>query len=219
MKKVLTLLACFLLLAGCSARAVPDWIKTSHNQLESYKKHYLQGGDHLAETNFLKAIEAIKSSGDFNLLQIAYLTRYAVQTSVLEGFDDLDYRRLEAIEPHPGNIHFHAFLKGAFDRVDEQYLPPQYRSFPRACKNGKQADVDRAIATMEDPLSRLIASGLAVQKQLYHETTLNAAIRTASEQGWKKALLVYLKKLRIFYESINDREKANVTQQRIDLIK
>lgn len=219
MKKVFYLLVCFVLLAGCSAKAVPDWIKTSHNQLESYKKHYLQGGDHLAETNFLKAIEAIKSSGDLHLLQIAYLTRYAVQTSVLEGFDDLDYRRLEAIEPHPENIHFHAFLQGAFDRVDEQYLPPQYRSFLHACKNGKQADVDRAIATMEDPLSRLIASGLAVQKQLYHETTLNAAIRTASEQGWKKALLVYLKKLRDFYGSGDDREKAGLTQQRIDLIK
>jgi hypothetical protein len=219
MKKVLTLLACFILLAGCSAKAVPDWIKTSHNQLESFKKHYLQGRDHLAETNFLKTIESIKSCGDLHLLQIAYLTRYAVQTSVLDSFDDLDYRRLEAIEPHPGNIHFHAFLKGAFDRVDEQTLPSQYRSFLRACKNRKQADVDRAIATMEDPLSRLIATGLAVQKQLYHETTLNAAIRTASEQGWKKALLVYLKKLRDFYVSINEQKKADVTQQRIDLIK
>jgi hypothetical protein len=219
MKKVLTLLACFILLAGCSAKAVPDWIKTSHNQLESFKKHYLQGRDHLAETNFLKTIESIKSCGDLHLLQIAYLTRYAVQTSVLEGFDDLDYRWLEAIEPHPENIHFHAFLKGAFDRVDEQYLPPQYRSFLRACKNGKQADVDRTITTMEDPLSRLIAAGLAVQKQLYHEKTINTAIQTASEQGWKKALLVYLEKLRDFYGSRDDCEKAGLTQQRIDLIK
>lgn len=219
MKKVLYLLACFLLLAGCSTKAVPDWIKTSHNQLESYKKHFLLGRDRLAEISFQKTVSEIKSSGDLRLLQIVYLTRYALQVAILESFDDQDYRRLEAIEPHPENIHFHAFLKGAFDRVDEQYLPPQYRPFLRACKNGKQADADRAIATMEDPLSRLIASGLAVQKQLYHETTLNAAIRTASEQGWKKALLVYLKKLRDFYASTNEQKKADVTQQRIDLIK
>ena len=219
MKKVFYLLACFLLLAGCSTKAVPDWIKASHNQLESFKKHYLQGRDHLAEINFKKAIDEIKSSGDLHLLQIAYLTRYAVQGSVLEGFDDLEYLRLAAVEPHSENVHFHAFLKGAFDRVDEQTLPQQYRSFLRACKNGKQVEIDNAIAAIEDPLSKLIAAGLAVHKQLYHETTLNAAIRMASEQGWKKALLVYLKKLRIFYESINDREKADITQQRIDLIK
>jgi hypothetical protein len=103
--------------------------------------------------------------------------------------------------------------------VDEQYLPQQYRSFLRACKNGKQADVDRTIEAIEDPLSRLIASGLAVQKQLYRETTFNTAIQTASEQGWKKALLVYLKKLRDFYASINELKKADGTQQKIDLIK
>jgi hypothetical protein len=219
MKKVFYLLACFLLLAGCSTKAVPDWIKTSHNQLESFKKYYLQGGDHLAEINFKKAIEAIKSSGDLHLLQIAYLTRYAVQSSVLEGFDDLEYLRLAAVEPHSENVHFHAFLKGAFDRVDEQYLPQQYRSFLRACKNGKQVEIDNAIEAIEDPLSRLIAAGLAVHKQLYCETTLNAAIRIASEQGWKKALMIYLKKLRDFYASINELKKADGTQQKIDLIK
>jgi len=219
MKKVFYLMACFLLLAGCSTKAVPDWIKTSHNQLESFKKYYLQGRDHLAETSFFKAIEAIKSSGDLHLLQIAHLTRYAVQSSVLEGFDDLEYLRLAAVEPHSENVHFHAFLKGAFDRVDEQILPQQYRSFLRACKNGKQVEIDNAIAVIEDPQSRLIASALAVQKRLYHEKTLNTAIQTASEQGWKKALLVYLKKLRDFYVSINEQKKADVTQQRIDLIK
>ena len=219
MKKVFYLLACFLLLAGCSTKAVPDWIKASHHQLESYKKHSLQGRDRLAEISFHKTVSEIKSGGDLRLLQIAYLTRYALQAAVLESFDDQDYRKLEAVEPHPENIHFHAFLLGAFDRVDEQFLPPQYRQFLRACKNGKQSDIDLAITVIEDPLSRLIASGLAVKKQLYREQTINTAIQTASEQGWKKALLVYLEKLRDFYGSGGDREKAGLTQQRIDLIK
>ena len=219
MKKVLYFLACFLLLAGCSTKAVPDWIKTSHNQLESYKKHFLQGRDRLAEISFQKTVSEIKSGGDLRLLQIAYLTRYALQAAVLESFDDQDYRKLETVEPHPENISFHAFLQGAFDRVDEQSPPLQYRQFLRACKNGKQSDIDLAITAIEDPLSRLIASGLAVQKQFYHEGTLNTAIRTAAEQGWKKAILAYLKKLRDFYASTNEQKKADVTQQKIDLIK
>jgi hypothetical protein len=219
MKRIIYLLSCFVLLAGCSAKAVPDWIKTGQNQMESYKKHYLQGRDRLAEISFEQSVLEIKSSGDLRLLQIVYLSRDALRVAVLERFDDQDYRKLEAIELHPENIHFHAFLQGAFDRVDEQSLPPQYRPFLRACKNGKQLDIDLAITAIEDPLSRLIASGLAVQTQLYHEETLHTAIRTASEQGWKKALLVYLNKLRDSYASLNEQTKADVTQQRIDLIK
>jgi hypothetical protein len=218
MKKALYLLACLVLFAGCGGKPVPEWTKTSHNQLDSFKKQYLQGRDQLAESSFSDAIAAVKSSGDLHLLQIAYLTRYAVQSSVLEDFDDLDYLRLAAVEPHAGNVHFHAFLKGAFDRMDEGSLPRQYRSFLRACKNGNQAEIDNAIEAIEDPLSRLIASGLAVQKQLYHEKTLIAAIQTASGQGWKKALLVYLKRLRDFYREAGHHNKAAATQQRINLI-
>jgi hypothetical protein len=219
MKKIFYLLACFVLIAGCSARSVPAWIKTSHNQLESFKKHYLQGRNHRAEISFKKAIDEIKFSGDLRLLQIAYLTRYALHTAVLESFDDQDYRKQASVEPHPEHIHFHTFLLGAFDRVDEQFLSPQYRSFLRACKDGNPSDIDVAISAIEDPLSRLIASGLAVKKRLYREQTINTAIQTASEQGWKKALLVYLENLRDIYRSGGDREKASLTQQRIDLIK
>jgi hypothetical protein len=219
MKNIIYLLACLFLLAGCSAKAVPDWIKMGQNQMESYKKYYLQGQDRLAEISFEKSVSEIKSGGDLRLLQIVYLSRYALQVAVLESFDDQDYRKLEAVELHPENIHFHFFLQGAFDRVDEQFLPKQYRPFLRACKNGKQSDIDFTIAAIEDPLSRLIASGLAVQKQFYHDKTLHAAVQTAAEQGWKKALLVYLNKLRDFYASLNEQKKADVTQQRIDLIK
>lgn len=218
MKKFLYFLTCLLLLAGCGTKAVPDWIKTSHDQLESFKKQFLQGRDRLAEISFQRAVSEVKSGGDLQLLQIVYLTRYALHIAVLERFDDQDYRKLEAVESHPEKTHFHAFLKGAYDRVDEQSLSPQYRPFLRACKNGKQVEIDNAIASIEDPLSRLIASGLAVQKQLYQEKTLQTAIRTAGEQGWKKALLAYLKKLRDFYGVSGEREKAHLTQQRIDLI-
>ena len=219
MKKVLYLLACLLFFGGCSAKSVPGWTKASHQQLESYKNNYLQGKDHLAEINFRKAVDEIKSSGSFNLLEKAYLTRYAVQVSVLEDFDDRDYRKLEAIEPHPENIHFYMFLKGDFDQVPEASLPQQYLSFLIACKKGKQADINLSIAAIEDPLSRLIAVGLAVKKQLHNETTLVTAIQTGADQGWKKALLVYLKKQQDYYESIKEQKKADVTRQRIDLIK
>jgi len=219
MKKVWCVLICFLFLWGCSGKAVPDWTKVSYNQLESYKKNYLQNKLYLAEINFKKAVEEIKSSGDFDLLEKAYLTKYALHTAVLDEFDDHDYRNLEAIEPHLQNIHFHAFLKGDFNQVDEKHLPNQYQPFLGACKRGNPAEIDSAIAAISSPMSKLIASGIAVRAQLYQEATLNAAVRTAAEQGWKKALLVYLDKLKHYYESVSERDKADLIRRRIDLIR
>lgn len=218
MKKHFYFLACFLLVTGCAAKTTPEWIKTSHHQLESYKTLFLQGRDALAERSFQKAFTEMKSGGDLRLMQIAYLTRYALQTAVLDGFDDQDYHKLDAVDPHTENRQFLALLRGAFDMVDEKHLPMQYQRYLSACKSGKQAEIDHTIEAIEDPLSRLIASGIAVRKQLYSEKTLHTAIRTAAGQGWKKGLISYLMKLRDFYTSINEQNKADVTQQRIDLL-
>jgi hypothetical protein len=219
MRKVLYILVCLILLGGCSAKAIPDWTQTSHQQLESYKKYYLQGKDRLAEISFIKAVQEIKTSGDIDLMEKAYLTRYAVQVSVLEDFDDRDYRKLEAIEQHAENVNFYLFLKGAFNQVKETHLPRQYLSFFNAWeKKGTQAEINHSITMIEAPLSRLIATGLAVQKRHYDETTLTTAIQAAAEQGWKKALRVYQVKLRDYYESINEQKKADIMRKRIDLI-
>jgi hypothetical protein len=72
---------------------------------------------------------------------------------------------------------------------------------------------------MEDPLSKLIAAGLFIQKNTYDEGILKIAIDTASQNGWKKALLAYLEKLLFFYETKKETEKAANITQRIQLIK
>jgi hypothetical protein len=218
MKKVFYLFACCLFIVGCASKPVPEWTTASYNQLESYKKNFLQGRERLAEINFRKTIEEMKSGGDLMSLQTAYLTQYALQTAVLGSFDDREYLRLSAVETNRANVHFHSLLKGAFDRVDEDSLPPQYRSFLRACRSGKQAEIAQAIAGIEDPFSRIIASGLAVQTRRYDEAILNMAVRTASEQGWKRALLIYLEKLHDDYKGKNELDKAEATRQRINLL-
>lgn len=219
MKKILLLAVCLLMLAGCGTKTIPDWIKTSHAHLENYKNNFLLGRDRHAEINFRKAVAEIKTSGDLKLLQMAYLTSYALQTAVLDSFDDADYRQAAAVEEHPENSNYLAFLKGDFALLDDKSLPPQYGPFLRACKSGKQAEIDAAIAAIEDPLSRLIASGVAVKKNLHTETTLATAVRTASERGWKKPLLVYLNRLEEFYIARGEEQKATQIKRRIEIIR
>ena len=218
MKKILWILIGCFFLGGCGSKPAPEWISASFNQLESYKKNYLRGKERIAELNFRKAIEEIKTSGDIQIMEKAYLTKYAVETAALETFDDREYLRLEALQQTPEYTHFYHFLKGSFAKVDVNGLPPQYRGVFKAFRNGKQGDIDKEVSAIDDPLSRLIAAGLMVQQKQDSEIILNAAIKTASEQGWKKPLLAHLKRLQLLYEAKKEREKASSIRQYIEFM-
>lgn len=220
MKKILILLILITSLFGCGgSKQIPDWINASYNNLENYKKNYLSGKDHIAELQFNKAVDEIKKSGNLEILGRTYLTKYALQIAVLEVFDDTEYLTIDAVQPVLQNRTFYNFLKGSFDKIDESLLPRQYDGVLKIFRKGKPEEAAREISKMEDPLSKLIAAGLLVQKYGYDEGVLKVAIDTASQNGWKKALLVYLEKLLLFYETKKETEKAASIAQRIQLIK
>jgi len=68
-------------------------------------------------------------------------------------------------------------------------------------------------------LPKLIAAGLLIQKNIRNEAVLKIAIDTAAQNGWKKALLAYLEKLALFYETKKESEKAAHITQKILLLK
>jgi len=220
MKKSVILLILIMSLLGCGgSKKIPEWIDNSYNQLENYKKNYLSGKDRIAELQFNKAIDEIKKSGNLEILGRAYLTKYAVHIAVLETFDEREYLTIEALEPVLQNRMFYNFLKGSFDKVDESLLPRQYKGVLKVFRTGKFEDAADEISKMEDPLSKLITAGLLIQKNIYDEGVLKIAIDTAAQNGWKKALLAYLEKLVLFYETKKESEKASNITQRIQLLK
>jgi len=220
MKKIIYLMIVSFLLFGCgSSKPIPDWTNASFDQLDNYKTCYLSGRERIAEAYFNKAVDEIKKGGDLEILARAYLTKYAVQVAVLEAFDDGEYLRIDAVAPVLQNRAFYIFLKGSFDKVDEKLLPQQYGGFLIAFQNGNAEDIANEISKMDNPLSKLIAIGLLVQKNKYDERNLKIAIDAASYNGWRKALLVYLEKLQSFYETKNEPEKAANVGQKIRLLK
>jgi hypothetical protein len=220
MKKTLCLIILFLLLGGCTSKPAPAWLAAGSEQLESYKRDFLTGGQPvITERHFQKAVEEIKKSGDLDLLGRAWLTKMALQVAVLGEIEEGEYGRIAAAQPVPANSNFYLFLKGDPAAVDGALLPGQYRSFLKALRDGDVIKTGKEIAAMEeDPLSQLIAVGLSVRRQIESEAILQLAVSAASRNGWKRALLAWLERLRTFYEASRDVAKAATIRQRIDLI-
>jgi len=213
------LLAALLALAGCGgSQPVPDWTYAGYNKLEDFKAASLAGRQAVADLHFQRALEEIKKSGDLRLLAMLYLNRYAVQTALLEPFDDEDFRRLQALQPVPENAAFHAFLKGDFRREDRRLLPPQYASSFDDLLADKRGLLARDVRDIPDPLSRLVMTGRLVLSGYENEELLGEAVATASRQGWKRALLVYLDRQQRYYEAQQENAKAAQIRERIRLI-
>ena len=131
MKKVFLLTLC-LLFAGCgSSKPVPDWLNTSHNQLEGYKNNYLSGDEKRAASQLKDALSEIKKTGDLPLLARAHLIKMALETVVLEDLRDGEYLKIDDLGPDRQNRNFYLFLKGDAAKVDENHLPEQYRGIFR----------------------------------------------------------------------------------------
>ena len=216
MKKILCLLSILLLFAGCGPKPLP-WIAAGYQRMENFKTDFLTGRPPIVtDMHFQKAVEEIKKSGDLDLLGKVWLTRMALQVAVLDEPEDGDYPKIEAAESVPVNRNFYLFLKGDA-AADGALLPAQYRTFFAALNGGNAAETGAAVAKIDDPLSRLIAAGLAVRRA-ENEALLLTAVETASRNGWKRALLAWLKRLGAFYEASGEAAKAAAVRQRIDLI-
>jgi len=219
MKGLLPVMLLMVFLISCGGSPpIPDWTYVSFNQMEDFKKAYLEGKAGIADLHFQRAVEEIKKSGDLNLLAKAYLNRYAVQTALLESFRDEDFLKIQAVEPDPANAGFYAFLKGNFSQTDRNLLPPQYSRTVADILASRRDSIAADVRQIEDPLSRLVMTGLLVRYGYENAELLNGAVETASRQGWKKALLVYLEHLQAFLIQHQEGEKADKIKQRILLI-
>ncbi len=64
-----------------------------------------------------------------------------------------------------------------------------------------------------------MATGVVVAAGYHNESILQGAIDTASKNGWKRALLAYMRTIMTFYEKNAAEEKAARIRKVIELIK
>lgn len=190
MKRLLAVV-CMALLTACGSGGPPppDWKTDSADLIERYQKHALLGENTLAERYFQQAVSATGGAGRINDTAQLWLVHCATRRAMLIDDPCAGYARLAGIEPNAENEAYFQFLALRWDAVDIKLLPRQHQNLVSAPAHARPA----MLATIDDPLARLLDASLLVMRQEADSSTLSLATATASDQGWRQPLLTYLK--------------------------
>ena len=187
---------CILLLAvlsacGSGGPPVPDWKSDSADLIERYKKNALLGENRLAERYFKQAIAATGGAGRVRETARLWLVHCATRRANLIEDDCHEYAALARLDTSEEDRAYYQFITLDWSVLDAAKLPQQYVALVKT----EPTRLNAQIAEIEDPLSRLLAASLTTLRKQADTATLSLATETASSQGWRQPLLVYLKLL------------------------
>jgi hypothetical protein len=205
------------LLAACGSNApTPDWQSNAFGALQSFTTAYLTGNSKVADLEFARARYEVAATGRPDLAARAEATRCAVRVASLE-LDDCAGMATPGVDAGPAEAAYVDYLRGRGQTLDSRrlaLLPEQHRQFVGLRDDGARL---ATLASVPDPLARLIAAGVLLQQGLLPPAGADLAVNAASEQGWRRPLLAWLGVQLKRAEAGNDLEAKARVQRRIDL--
>lgn len=197
-----------LALAACGSKpAAPAWKADAGSSLKAFSNAYLKGDTSVAETEFARARMDMASTGRPDLVAHAELYRCATRVASIE-YDDCPGFAAVAQDATPAEHAYAKYLSGQWEGLDAALLPEQHR----AIVQGKAA-----LSTIADPLSRLVAAGVLMRSARIAPADIASATDTASEQGWRRPLLMWLGVSLKRAQAAGDNAAAARIQRQIDL--
>ena len=171
----------FLLAACASKPAPPSWQPNAKDALDGFTDDYLRGNTGAANAEFARARRETSSTGRFDLVAQVELVRCAARAASLE-FDECPGFAALSGDASPQQRAYAAYIGGRWEGLDAGLLPEQHRP---VVASGSMAGV-------ADPLARLVAAGALFKAQRIRPEDVVAAAETASGQGWRRPLLMWL---------------------------
>lgn len=205
MKRTLAALA-IASLGGCASGPLPPpWESDARTALDRHAEAWLAGNTRLAQAEFDRAKKALGATGRPDLLARAELFRCALRAASLDFDDCPGYRALEA-DAAPAERAYAAWLAGA--PVEAAALLPEAQR--AVASRGAEA-----LAGLQDPRTRLVAAGVLLRQNRLPPDGIQAAIDTASANGWRRSLIAWLELERRRAEAAGDRAAAARLARRI----
>jgi len=171
-----------VLLAACASKPVPpSWQPNAKEALDGFTDDYLRGNTAAANAEFARARRETTSTGRADLVAQVELVRCAVLSASLE-FDGCPGFVALANDATAGQRAYAAYLDGRWDGLDVAALPEQHRAVVAG----------GGLPATADPLAQLVAAGALLKAGRIPPEAIAAAAQTASEQGWRRPLLVWL---------------------------
>lgn len=202
-------LAFALALTACSAGPKPaDWQLQAKGAMERSVAAYLEGHARVEAVEFARARAEVSSTGRVDLMARAELLRCAsrVASLVFEACAGFEPLRQDA----PAAERAYAdYLAATLQAQDAALLPAPQRA---AVSGG-----DAAVKAIIDPLSQLVAAGVAFQSGQASPALVQLAVNTASDQGWRRPLLAWLGVQASLLEKSGDARGAERVRRRIVL--
>ena len=176
--------AVVLALTACASASKPaDWQLEAKGAAERSVAAYLQGNSRVEAVEFARARAAVSSTGQVELVARVELLRCASHVASLVFEPCAGFENLRQDAPVAERAYAD-YLSAVLQPQDAALLPPQQRT---ALSGG-----DTAVKSITDPLSQLVAAGVAFQSGRASPMLVQLAIDTASSQGWRRPLLAWL---------------------------
>ncbi|TWO67819.1 hypothetical protein FN976_24610 [Caenimonas sedimenti] len=211
MRELFVAAVAVLLLAGCGNKPrQPDWLVNADGAQDRYVRAYLSGNDRVADSEFARLRAEVTSTGQPGLVARVELTRCALRVASLDFAPCTGFEALRADAPEAERAYAD-FIAGTLAPESAKALPEQYRAVPGAANAGA------AVQAIKDPVSRVIAAGALLRAGRADPQVLQLAADTASEQGWRRAVLAWLGAQALRAEQAGATEEARRLRRRMAL--
>jgi hypothetical protein len=204
-----------LLLAACSSAPPVEWQANAKAALDRAVAAYLAGDTRVANTEFGLARRELASTGRADQVALAELTRCGVQVASLDIGPCEGFERLRA-DATPQERAYADYLANRLPPGDAALLPEPQRMFAAGGLSGDAATA--ALKTIDDPLGRLVATGVLFQGGRANPAAIALAADTASAQGWRRPLLAWLGVQLALAEKAGDAIGVDQLKRRIALV-
>lgn len=217
------LAACALVCAAIAVSAcaskppTPVWQIQASSALTASQSAYLDGDERIALFELNKARAAISRTGNPQELARLELHQCAMQVA------SLDFQACDAFAPLAASAtqqerNYALYLQGLpLDSAQRATLPVTQQKI--AAYQQIDAQSLQALASIEEPLSRLVATAaLARRAQDFSFELLDSAVDTASQTGWRRPLLAWLLQQKTLAQTQQRPDLVQAINLRIDIV-